>query len=66
MDDATAIGIGWWGEIDEELIACLRSGPQSTQDLAWKLGMSSTAVTSLLFMLAAQGKVRITGAELAR
>jgi len=66
MDDETAIEIGWWGELDEEVVACLRNGPQSTQDLAWKLGMSSTAVTSLLFMLAAQGKVRITGAELAR
>jgi predicted ArsR family transcriptional regulator len=66
MDDATAIGVGWWGELDEEIIACLRSGPQSTQDLAWKLGMSSTAVTSLLAMLAAEGKVRITGAELTR
>jgi predicted ArsR family transcriptional regulator len=66
MDDATRIEVGWWGELDEEIIACLRSGPQSTQDLAWKLGMSSTAVTSLLAMLAAEGKVRITGAELAR
>ena len=66
MDDETAIEIGWWGELDDEVVACLRNGPQSTQDLAWKLGMSSNAVTSLLFMLAAQGKVRITGAELAR
>ena len=66
MVDATTIEVSWWGELDEQVIACLRSGPQSTQDLAWKLGMSSTAVTSLLFMLAAQGKVRITGAELAR
>ena len=66
MDDATTMEVGWWGELDEELIACLRGGPQSTQELAWKLGMSPTAVTSLLFMLAAEGKVRITGAELAR
>ena len=65
MHDATTIEVGWWSELDEQVIACLRSGPQSTQDLAWKLGMSSTAVTSLLFMLAAEGKVRITGAELA-
>jgi len=28
--------------------------------------MSPTAVTSLLSMMAAEGKVRITGAELAR
>ncbi len=45
MHDATTIEVGWWGELDDEVIACLRSGPQSTQDLAWKLGMSSTAVT---------------------
>ena len=66
MGDATTIEVDWWGELDEEVIACLRGGPQSTQELAWKLGMSSTAVTSVLFMLAAEGKVRITGAELAR
>jgi hypothetical protein len=66
MGDATTIEVGWWGELDEEVIACLRGGPQSTHDLAWKLGMSSSAVTSVLFMLAAEGKVRITGAELAR
>jgi len=66
MHDATTIEVGWWSEIDEQIIACLRSGPQSTQDLAWKLGMSPTAVTSVLFMLAAEGKVRITGAELAK
>ena len=66
MDDATRIEVGWWDELDEEVIACLQSGPQSTQDLAWKLGMSFSAVTSLLAMLAAEGKVRITGAELAR
>ena len=66
MGDATTIEVDWWGELDEEVIACLRGGPQSTQELAWKLGMSSTAVTSVLFMLATEGKVRITGAELAR
>ena len=66
MHDATTIEAGWWNEIDEQIIACLRNGPQSTQDLAWKLGMSPTAVTSLLSMMAAEGKVRITGAELAR
>jgi len=55
MHDATTIEVG-----------CLRSGPQSTQDLAWKLGMSPTAVTSLLSMLAVEGKVHITGAELAK
>jgi hypothetical protein len=66
MHDATAIEVGWWSEIDEQLIAYLRSGPQSTHDLAWKLGMSPAAVTSLLSMLAAEGKVHITGAELAK
>ena len=66
MHDATRIEVTWWSEIDEQIIACLRNGPQSTQDLAWKVGMSPSAVTSLLFMLAAEGKVRISGAELAR
>jgi hypothetical protein len=66
MHDATTIEVGWWTEIDAEVIACLRNGPQSTQELAWKLGMSTTVVTSLLSMLAAEGKVHITGAELPR
>src|SRR5262249_22915191 len=37
MDDETAIEIGWWGEVDEEVGAVLRNGPQSTQDLARRL-----------------------------
>ena len=62
----TTIEVGFWSEIDDQILACLRSGPQSAEDLAWKLGMSPAAVTSVLSMLATSGKVRITGAELAR
>ena len=62
----TTIEVGYWSEIDDQIIDCLRSGPQSAEDLAWKLGMSPAAVTSILSMLATSGKVRITGAELAR
>ena len=64
MHDATTIEVGWWSEMDDQILACLRNGPQSPEDLAWKLGMSSASVTSVLFMLATAGKVRITGAEL--
>jgi len=60
----TTIEVGWWSEIDDQILVCLRDGPRSAEDLAWKLGMSSAAVTSVLFMLATAGKVRITGAEL--
>jgi predicted transcriptional regulator len=66
MHDATTIEVGWWSEIDDQILACLRNGPQSAEDLAWKLGMSSASVTSVLFMLATAGRVRITGAEITK
>jgi predicted ArsR family transcriptional regulator len=64
VHDTMTIEVGWWSEIDDQIIACLRDGPQSTDNLAWRLGISAAAVTSLLLMLAAEGKVRVTGAEL--
>src|SRR5258705_11906109 len=66
MHDATMFEVGWWSEVDEQAIACLRNGPQSTQDLAWKLGMSPTPGTPLLSIVAPQSKARITPAERAR
>ena len=55
---------GSWPEIDGELLDCLRDGPRSPRDMARELGLSAAGVTSLLLMLASEGKVRITRVEL--
>lgn len=65
MRDATTAEIGWWSEIDEQLIACLREGPKSAKELARHLGLSAGGVTSLVLLLAAEGKVHVASVELA-
>ena len=49
----------WWDHLDQEVLACLVSGPKSVAQLAWQLELSESSVTSLLLLLAAEGKVRI-------
>ena len=44
---------------------CLRDGPKSPRDLARKLGLTPAGITSLLMMLASEGRVRVTRVELA-
>jgi DNA-binding IclR family transcriptional regulator len=61
----TAVEQEWWGELDSEVLACLRDGPQSPYELARRLNLSPAAATSVLLMLAAEGKVRVTAVELA-
>jgi DNA-binding Lrp family transcriptional regulator len=61
----TAAEVGFWSEIDDQVLACLRDGPTSTRDLARRLGLSPGGATSLLLMLAAEGKILVTGVELA-
>ena len=56
---------GSWPEIDGEILDSLRDGPKSPRDLARQLKLSPAGVTSLLLMLASEGKVRVTGVELA-
>lgn len=55
----------WWSELDDQVLACLREGPQSAHELARRLNLSPGGATSVLLMLAAEGKVRVTAAELA-
>ena len=57
---------GFWGELDDQVLACLRDGPKSPQALARRLGLSPAGTTSVLMMLAAEGKIRVTGVELAK
>ncbi len=50
----------WWTDIEKDVLDCLEgSGPLHPADLGRKLGMSEEAVTSVLSLMAADGKVRI-------
>ena len=56
---------GWWSEIDSDVQACLeRFGPMSPRDLARQLRLSEGAVSSVLSLLAQEGKLRISRVEL--
>jgi DNA-binding HxlR family transcriptional regulator len=54
----------WWSEIDDEVLDCLREGRKSTREIGRRLGMSSAALSSVLLMLAAEGRVRVNSVEL--
>ena len=56
---------GWWSEIDRDVRSCLeRFGPMSQRDIARQLRLSEGAVSSVLSMLAQEGKLRIARVEL--
>jgi len=65
MTKTAAAEVEFWSELDDQVLACLRDGPKSTRDLARRLGLSQGGATSVLLMLAAEGKIRVTGVELA-
>ena len=53
----------WWS-IDDEILACLAVSPYLTPaELGGKLGLSEPATSSLLALLAAEGKVRLRVVE---
>lgn len=55
----------WWNEIDHEIRQCLeRHGTMSPAEIGRQLRMTEGAVSSLLSLLAREGKVRITSVEL--
>lgn len=56
---------GWWGALEDEVLGCLDAGGASPADIARGLGLSEAAVCSVLAMLAAEGKVRISRVEIA-
>ena len=55
----------FWSELDEDLLRCLaeRHGQMTPAELGARLGMSESAVCSVLAMLAETGKVRIRSVE---
>jgi DNA-binding Lrp family transcriptional regulator len=57
---------GWWNEIDEQVRACLeRHGPLAPAEIGRMLGLTESAVASVLSLLAQEGKLRIARVELA-
>jgi DNA-binding IclR family transcriptional regulator len=53
-----------WTEIDEAVMQCLAAGVAAPAEIGAQLGMSEAAASSILAMLAAEGKVRICRARL--
>jgi DNA-binding MarR family transcriptional regulator len=52
---------GWWNEIEVEILSWLqRAGESTPSELGRHLGMSASATTSLLAILASDGKLSIT------
>jgi hypothetical protein len=50
----------WWRELDRAVLGCLSEhGAMSPAELARQLGVSESAATSLLCLLAQEGRVRI-------
>jgi DNA-binding Lrp family transcriptional regulator len=50
----------WWGTVDADTLRCLsENGPMSPAELGKRLGISEDGVTSLVSLLAREGKVRI-------
>lgn len=55
----------FWNELDAEVLGCLAEGQGAVTpaELSGRLGMSESAVCSILAMLAETGKVRIHSVE---
>jgi DNA-binding Lrp family transcriptional regulator len=55
----------WWSEIDHDVQRCLeRDGTMTPAEIGRQLGLSESAVGSILSMLAHEGKLRIARVEL--
>jgi hypothetical protein len=48
-----------WADIDQAVLACVSEGTAGPGDIGRRLGMSEAAATSILMMLAVEGKVRV-------
>jgi hypothetical protein len=49
----------WWTELDGEVLRCLSAGALEPAEIGRRLGISGDAATSLVALLAREGKVRI-------
>jgi hypothetical protein len=48
-----------WSELDNAVLACLTGGDGTPADIGQQLGISEAAASSLLAMLALEGRIRI-------
>lgn len=56
----------WWSEIDNEILMTLAAGgAMAPADIARRLGVSEASVTSLIWALVSQGKIRVRLVEAA-
>jgi len=56
----------WWADVEREFLACLDDdGTTSVKTIARKLKISEEAASSLIAILAREGKVRISAVEAA-
>jgi hypothetical protein len=53
-----------WNDLDDAVMRCLAAGVAAPADIGKQLGMSEAAATSILAMLAVEGKVAICQARL--
>ena len=51
---------GWWADLEDEALECLEMRGLSAVELGHKLGMSEASVTSVIALLAADGRVRLS------
>lgn len=49
----------WWSELDDAVLGCLSEGAMEPAEIGRRLGFSEEAATSLIALLAREGKVRI-------
>ena len=60
----TTTGDDWWGELDGPVLDYLaRRGAASPDEIARAVGLSPASVTSIIAMLAGEGRVRIARVE---
>jgi DNA-binding transcriptional regulator LsrR (DeoR family) len=54
----------WWADLHQEVLDCLAlTGRSTPAEVGRRLGMSESGATSLLAMMAREGKVRIAVVE---
>lgn len=49
----------WWADLDNALLQCVADGAMDPAEIGRRLGISADAATSVLMLLAQEGKVRI-------
>jgi hypothetical protein len=51
---------GWWDDLDAAVVACLEGrGAMAPHEVGRHVGLSASAVASILCLLALEGRVRI-------